>query len=298
MNLLSEFKNGSYQVTLFEDGTKIREQVGKENLIPYPETIDIKITDYCDMGCPWCHEKSTKAGVHGDLEELKNQLSWLEGLPIELAIGGGNPLSHPELTDFLMWASNKGFLCNLTVNEGHLIPFMSFLEDLVNTKLIRGLGISVNPKLNKDALVKISSLSTDLVLHFITGVHTYEQVKEVTDLLKFPKILFLGYKNFGFGEGYLLGNVSSIKDKIQKLKVRLVEFIKPSYILSFDNLALEQLEPQRFLWDPSVFYMGDEFTFSMYIDVVEQQSAPTSRYHKASRTNWKEKSLQSFWETK
>lgn len=92
MKLLNKYLNGNVTVTLFDNGTKIQEWDDNEGAHPdYPNSMDIKITDYCDLGCAWCHEKSTIKGIHSDLEYL---LDILQNLPkgTELAIGGGNPL--------------------------------------------------------------------------------------------------------------------------------------------------------------------------------------------------------------
>ena len=49
--------------------------------------------------------------------------------------------------------------------------------------------------------------------------------------------------------------------------------------LSFDNLAIEQLNMKRFFTDAGWerFYLGDDFSFSMYIDAVRKEYSPTSR---------------------
>ena len=93
-------KNGNYTMYLdLETGTKIR----KNDLDFFdpekPESMDIKITNKCDMGCQFCHENSTPDGLHGDIMNLK----FIETLLpyTELAIGGGNPLTHPDLIPFL-----------------------------------------------------------------------------------------------------------------------------------------------------------------------------------------------------
>ena len=98
MNLIGRYTNGNYNVSIFEDGTKIRENE-LDSLDPnFPENIDLKITDFCDAGCLYCHENSTKNGLHGDLD-----VAFIETLKpyTELAIGGGNPLDHPSLVPFL-----------------------------------------------------------------------------------------------------------------------------------------------------------------------------------------------------
>jgi hypothetical protein len=58
------YKNGNTFVEIYADGTKIRTTADEENPQPeLPESIDLKITDYCDAGCAWCHENST---IHGN----------------------------------------------------------------------------------------------------------------------------------------------------------------------------------------------------------------------------------------
>lgn len=46
-NLLAKYRNGNYNVMLFEDGTKIRFN-DKDCLIPeFVESMDMKISNYC-----------------------------------------------------------------------------------------------------------------------------------------------------------------------------------------------------------------------------------------------------------
>lgn len=47
------YKNGSYTVMILDDGTKIR--YNKSNIYKPSrvESMDIKITNQCDMGCPY-----------------------------------------------------------------------------------------------------------------------------------------------------------------------------------------------------------------------------------------------------
>ena len=99
MKILGTYKNGNYRVIILSDGTKIRYNKEAKLIPSIPESMDIKITNYCDIGCPMCHENSTIAGSHGDILNA----SFIDMLHpfTELAIGGGNPLSHPDLIPFL-----------------------------------------------------------------------------------------------------------------------------------------------------------------------------------------------------
>ena len=67
MGLIGSYMNGNYKVSIYEDGTKVR-----ENDLDYfePDTVesmDIKITNKCNKGCPMCHEDSKPDGKHADL---------------------------------------------------------------------------------------------------------------------------------------------------------------------------------------------------------------------------------------
>ena len=67
MELLGRYKNGNFFTTILSDGTKIRETEDNEFIPDFAESMDIKITNFCDMGCPFCHEGSTTDGKFGDI---------------------------------------------------------------------------------------------------------------------------------------------------------------------------------------------------------------------------------------
>ena len=91
-NVIASYKNGNTQVTILSDGTKIRE-FEETPEIEFMESIDVKITNYCDLNCPFCHEQSSVNGKHADIDKLI-QLLDDANLPrgIELSIGGGKRL--------------------------------------------------------------------------------------------------------------------------------------------------------------------------------------------------------------
>ena len=271
MDKIAEYQNGNTTVTILRDGTKIREY---ENIpvISHPESIDVKITDYCDMGCAYCHESSTTAGIHADLTKLLDIISELPA-GVELAIGGGNPLSHPNLVEFLQTLKSKGIIANLTINQGHLKSYNDLIIFLIKEDLVKGLGISITNN-NFTYIKPLLKLTNNIVYHLIAGVNKIEVIDKLIELGN-CKVLILGYKLFGFGITY----------HNEEVNTELKNWYKclPNYIgkctLSFDNLAIEQLRVKRLFtidgWNK--FYMGDDFCFTMYIDAVKQEYAPTSR---------------------
>ena len=63
-NVLNTYKNGNYIVRIYEDGSKVRLTLDDDFNASFPESIDIKITNYCDNNCPMCHENSSINGKH------------------------------------------------------------------------------------------------------------------------------------------------------------------------------------------------------------------------------------------
>lgn len=282
-NVLSSYQNGNTTVTIFEDGTKIREYEDIPQIY-FPESLDVKITNYCDLGCKYCHENSTINGKHANLEKLK---AVLVSLPagIELAIGGGNPLDHPDLIDFLVWCKAKGLICNMTVNQRHLKRYLATLETLIEEKLIYGLGISITNS-HYNEIKHLKTLTNNIVYHVIAGVNNISVLDELNALGN-CKVLILGYKTFGRGIHY---HSKEVDKSINIWKINLPLYLG-KFSISFDNLALEQLNVKTLIpkevWDSA--YMGDDFTFTMYIDAVKQEYAPTSRSN--DRTSVNEMSL-------
>jgi hypothetical protein len=199
----------------------------------------------------------------------------LEPLPpgVELAIGGGNPLSHPDLIPFLRKVKTKGLVANLTVNERHLEPYKFLLSYLRRKDLIKGIGVSVTG-LNLPLVKQFLENNPHTVFHVIAGVHSPRVLSDLSTLPN-SKTLVLGYKTFGRG-------IQFYGNKTKKLLSEWYRAI-PTFLgkthLSFDNLAVEQLNIRRLLTNEgwSKFYMGDDGSFTMYIDAVEGTYAKTSR---------------------
>ena len=271
MKLLGAYKNGNYKVYMFDDGTKIRANKLSSLRPVFPESIDMKISNRCDMGCPMCHEQSVP---DGELADLSHPI--LDSLHpfTELALGGGNVLEHPDLNSFLKKMSNKGVLCNLTVHLHHYIKAYDRLVSLSKRKLIHGLGVSVSEPLSEPLASSIAKFP-NAVVHVIAGVVTQETLESMYD--RDMKLLILGYKNYGRGENYLT-NHPSVNEQINKLKDLLPELSKHFALISFDNLALEQLNVKQLVPEESweMGYMGEDGQFTMYIDLVKEEYAVSS----------------------
>lgn len=273
------YKNGSYTVMILDDGTKIRYNklnIYKPNRV---ESMDIKITNKCDMGCVMCHENSTPTGEEANL--INNPI--INSIPpyTELAIGGGNPLSHPYLVEFLKYCKTKNLIANITVNKQHFLKDYTYIKSLFVDALVSSIGVSVFD-ITEEEIEKIKSVNS--VCHVIIGVTPMEVMYQLAN--KNVKLLVLGYKTFRRGADYYKIN-SNFIDTMQKTWAEFISnAIKYKFysVLSFDNLAIKQLHlKEKFSqeeWDS--FFMGDdgidgEFSSaSMYIDLVNGMFAENS----------------------
>lgn len=296
MNILHQYINGNVHVKLYEDGTKERDYTGVANPI-YPESIDVKITNYCDAGCAYCHEKSTKAGQHGDLDVLFNTLKTLPAGK-EVSLGGGNPLSHPDLTAFLQRLKEHGIVTSITINQKHIGAYQDLILKLISEKLVYGVGISYSDKKYLDDIAVILKATNNVVFHTIMGINPVTDIDVLKDFCERNnadcKVLVLGYKQFGFGIKYYIKN-KEIEHNKYGWYTHLAKHFKTNVTLSFDNLAISQLNLKRYFTGDAwkSFYMGDDFVFTMYIDGVNQTYAPASTSE--DRVSFSEMSLVDFF---
>ena len=208
MGLLGRYKNGNFVTTILSDGTKIRETKDDEFIPSFAENMDVKICNYCDMGCKFCHEGSSLHGKFGDIlnEKFIDTLHPYQ----EIAIGGGDATSHPNL-----------------------IPFLQKLKERSDIKALENNNL---------------------------------------------KMLILGYKHLRRGNEYFEEEQNDIETKQQWLYENLEDIIQKFKVVSFDNLAIEQLNVKRLLtqeeWDE--FYMGDDGKVTYYVDMVERKFAQSS----------------------
>lgn len=273
MKQIGSYTNGSYQVYLFSDGTKIRVSPTDEFKPDFAESCDVTITKFCDSGCPFCYAGCSLEGKHADLFSNK----FLKTLHpyTEMALNG-NDLSHPQLDSFLNFLKEKKVITNITVNIRHFLLHYDKLFDWSKNGLIKGLGVSYDESYcNDEAIFKLQSFP-NLVVHIINGIIKPNDIKKLSN--KGLRLLILGYKTNGRGESYYDNNREIINKNSSWLKNNLIKIFTCFKVVSFDNLALSQLDVKSLItpeeWER--IYMGDEGKFTFYIDLVSKTFAESS----------------------
>lgn len=274
MGVLGKYKNGNYFVTIFSDGTKIRYNDSDYFEPSTIESMDLKITNKCNMGCNFCHEDSSPNGKHGDILNLPFIDTLLPYT--EIAIGGGNPLTHPDLVPFLEKLKERKLIANITFNQYHFMDNVDFIQELVDNKLVYGIGVSM--MYASDKFVECVSKFPNAVIHIINGIVSIDDLKMLAN--HNLKILILGYKEFRRGRQMYSRQSTVIDNMKSALYDALPTIIDDEWfdVVSFDNLAIKQLEPKRLMseeqWDR--FYLGDDGFATLYVDAVEKKYARSS----------------------
>ena len=251
------YNNGNYQVQIHPDGTKIRTSLDNTFKPRFPETLDINISNHCIHNCPMCYIDANTKGKHGKLS-LINRLDIPEH--VELAI---NYAQHPDLVTYISdWSSS--YIVNMTCN---LSDFkhpdrVAHINQCIQAG-ITAIGLSVSDALPSQldiVLPKISTNLPNLVIHCINGITPRSTIEYL--LSNNYKVLILGFKHKGRGKS-MQPTLLSSGDIKHLLSIN-------QSVLSFDNLALTQLDLKSHL-DPDLYsriYMGNDGSFSMYIDTV------------------------------
>lgn len=272
MELLGMYKNGNTINKIFSDGTRICETEEDEFRFDFARNMDIKICDRCSMSCKFCHEGSTPNGKLGDIlnEKFINTLHPYQ----EVALGGGNVLEHPDLIPFLEKLSELKVITNITLNQYHFEQNLELVDMLFNKKLIYGLGISLMHP-TKQFIENVKKYP-NIVIHVINGILSPSDVFALEN--NRLKMLILGYKHLRRGNDYFESEMEDIMSKQQWLYSNLESVLNKFEVVSFDNLAIEQLNVNRLLtekeWEE--FYQGDDGSSTYYIDMVERKFARSS----------------------
>ena len=217
-----------------------------------------------------CHEQSSENGEYGKI--LNNPFIQKLHSGTELAIGGGAVTFHPDLIPFLQELKEKEIIPSITINQQEWEK--SKIDYLVNNKLIYGLGVSF-VSFNDELWNEILSYP-NVVIHLIAGYHSNEVFEYFAD--KGAKILILGYKNWGRGKQYMEQHKETIPLKIASLEEILPKLFTKCKVVSFDNLAIEQLHIRNVIGEEKwkEFYMGSDGEYTMYVDLVKNQCAKSS----------------------
>ena len=274
MKKIATYENGNTLTTIYEDGTKEHFTMDDEFNFAFSESCDVQISQCCDNGCEWCYYGCSPTGKHGKLTGW----NFFETMHpyTEIAINLQCPMPE-DILPFLWKMHRQKVIVNATVNQNHFMrsDVREFLGEAIAEDLIKGVGISLTDPTQKDFINMVKQYP-NTVIHVIAGVTSPEDI----DYLKGHdlKLLILGYKKLERGKKYYDYSSTIVEDNIKWLESDLDEIINGFKVVSFDNLAIEQLHLKGRLdekeWE--TFYGGDDGTVTFFIDLVKGVFARSS----------------------
>lgn len=235
-----------------------------------PELVDIKITDFCDIGCAFCYQDSTPKGTHCDPTNFQNLMYSLSNLNVfEIAIGGGEPTMHPKFANFLYMAKQSKIIPNFTTRSTKWMKDPEIVKAVMEN--VGSFAFSCSTLADAENLYKtLSTINTKIAydrqllrkcqVQVIAGVTSGSELKKiaefVNDNFSLP-LTILGYKEVGRGPKFnkVPITLSEIRDAFEDWKWAAI---------SVDSALLKQF-PEI---NQTKTCDNLEGTHSMYIDLV------------------------------
>ncbi len=175
---------------------------------PIPELVDISISNHCTKGCTFCYRDSIPNNVFMSLEDYEyviksmNDTKW--GNVFQVALGGGEPLEHPNFIDILKITRRYNIVPNFTTNAMHITKEVAKeIKPLVGAVAVSFPNIKKIPKSKAQILIN-EGIRTNI--HFILDKKSIKQGIEIlkgehNELLEgFNSIIFLTFKPMGRGD--------------------------------------------------------------------------------------------------
>lgn len=256
-------------------------KIAEANKGKAPELVDIKITDYCPFGCPFCYQGSTTEGVHADRYKITGLAYVLADMKVfEVAIGGGEPTLHPHFIEILDSFRTQKIVPNFTtknlawMNDDKLRPQIldlcgSFAYSVHDRADVAKLNALLEKyKLENHWSYGHSKASVQYVLE--SGGDLYGVLDEAKK--HYTRVTLLGFKTTGFGKDFPTVPedwIETVK-KVQGENGWLNLGVDTAIIQKYGSKIKDDLKVREELMT------AEEGKFSMYIDAVSQRMAPSS----------------------
>jgi len=255
----------------FDDREKLIEKAST------PELVDLRITNYCTMNCPYCYQNSSKDGLHGQsISRIVNTLTELQ--VFEVAVGGGEPTEHPKFGDLVRRLYSKDIVVNFSTRNYNWFHIPANRELL---GCVGGVAFSVSN--SNEARKFVRDVVNRYGLHDKISFHVVDRVMkrfDLSSLLELAEgacipVTLLGFKDVGRGAGF-----SEKRDSWVMAVQHLREYKKRLPRLGVDTAIVQEYKKElEELYVSTIMTAGDEGKFSMYIDLVDNVVGRSSYEH-------------------
>jgi radical SAM protein with 4Fe4S-binding SPASM domain len=212
---------------------------------PIPELVDISISNHCSKNCSFCYRKSIPNNSFMSVEDYKfileslNDKRW--GNIFQVALGGGEPLEHPNIVELLQVTREFRIIPNFTTNAIYITK-----EIASNIKLFVGaVAISFQNiqeiQISKAHLFFEQNIKTNI--HYLLSRNSIKQGIEILEgkynnlLEGYNSIIFLTFKPTGRGTKDLC---IELNDDLKNF-CRLIDHNRCALKIGFDSCFMPML---------------------------------------------------------
>ncbi len=204
----------------------------------WPELADISISNHCTKGCDYCYQDSGDNASFMSLEDYKYILNELQhrkwGNVFQVAIGGGEPLEHPQLKQIIEATIIRNIVPNLTTNGIHLdSDYAGYFKGRVGAVALSITDIQAFD-LDKAKILLRESVRTNI--HYVLSDKNISQAVDILrgryneSLSGLNSIIFLTHKPHGRGS---MTDILKLSDSLMNF-IRQIDYVKCSVRIGFD----------------------------------------------------------------
>jgi len=181
-----------------------------------PLTINLTLSYKCNFSCHHCYSREEDFKKEMTFEELKYVVNILSDWKVPfINLGGGEPLLHPHLFDFVKYASSKGLQCTMNTN-GYLLDIET--AEKIKQTGFRAVGVSIDSPVEEkhdffrnkkgsfkralNALENLAKVNVKSTVSMVVSKLNFENFHELIPILREYKVsqLYLhNYKCSGLG---------------------------------------------------------------------------------------------------
>ena len=245
----------------------------------YPELVDVKITDFCPIGCAYCYQDSTVSGMHAGRQTISSIAHALSDMRVfEVAIGGGEPTMHPGFEEILRTFRSCGIVPNFTTKS------LAWLQDENRRREILdetgAFAYSVTDSGDIDKLAALTEVydipSRQVAVQYVMGTAGDWEFKSILRAADYHRIrlTLLGYKTVGRGDQFKPRDDENAK-WLSFIQAASKKHRCPT--ISIDTALAQKYEEQiKAAGIPEWMFHTEEGRFSCYIDAVGKLVGPSS----------------------
>jgi len=278
---------------------------------PWPELADISISNHCTNNCDFCYRDSKLNYSFMSLSDYEYLIKQLKhphwGNVFQIALGGGEPLQHPDFIEIINITKSYGIIPNFTTNGKYLTADMIIkLKGKVGAIAISTTDIKM---IHKDTIIKLKKADITCNIHYVLNYNNLKQAIEILNgehnqyIQDINSTIFLTYKPLGRADNSrvlkieqdFLNFVSIIEYNLCSTRIGFDACFVPM-LMYYTNVDLTYIDPcecaffsvyidEKLNMRPCSFSDDEKFTYSVKEYSVEHIWTVLFKSYRDSLTN-------------